>query len=165
MVKLLFHFLNGKDAPCVCWEAANLGCDHSRSSAFFLNLYLPSSNKFIGLLGLDSFCLHAWSVHLTLDQPRSNRINLSLTMSLLSCVNSLSFKTGLSLSVRGLFNQAPNYQRAIQAGKNARHHRFALWVWRGDDLEGYFGDLGAWAQRRIKELVVDLAIPCIVYNN
>jgi hypothetical protein len=117
MVKLLFHFLNGKEAPCVCWEAANLGCDHSRSSAFFLNLYLPSSNKFIGLLGLDSFCLHAWSVHLTLDQPRSNRINLSLTMSLLSCVNSLSFKTGLSLSVRGLFNQAPNYQRAIQQGK------------------------------------------------
>ena len=27
--------------------------------------------------------------------------------------------------------------------------------WRGDDPEGYFGDLGAWAERRMKELGVD----------
>jgi hypothetical protein len=40
-----------------------------------------------------------------------------------------------------------------------------LWEWPGDDLEGYFGDLGAWARRRIKELGVDLVMPRIVYNN
>ncbi|KAJ9197698.1 hypothetical protein DTO164E3_5552 [Paecilomyces variotii] len=54
-----------------------------------------------------------------------------------------------------LFNQAPNYERAIKAGKDARHIWFALRDWRGDDPEGYFGDLGAWAERRMKELGVD----------
>ncbi|KAI0103754.1 3-hydroxybutyryl-CoA dehydratase [Nemania sp. FL0031] len=55
-----------------------------------------------------------------------------------------------------LFNQAPNYERAIRAGKDARHLWFALREWRGDDPEGYFGVLGAWAERRMKELGVDL---------
>lgn len=60
-----------------------------------------------------------------------------------------------SHSVQALFNQAPNYERAIQAGKDARHLWFALRDWRGDDPEGYFGDLGTWAERRMKELGVD----------
>ncbi|TVY40114.1 hypothetical protein LSUB1_G003599 [Lachnellula subtilissima] len=54
-----------------------------------------------------------------------------------------------------LFDQATDYERAIQAGKDARHLWFALREWRGDDSEGYFGDLGNWAEKRMKELRVD----------
>jgi len=54
-----------------------------------------------------------------------------------------------------LFNLAPNYKHAIRAGKDARHLWFVLREWRGNDPEGYFGDLGAWAERRMKELGVD----------
>jgi hypothetical protein len=68
-------------------------------------------------------------------------------------------------SAQALFDQAPSYERAIQAGKDARHLWFALRDWRGDDPEGYFGDLGAWAERRMKELGVDLAMSRIVYDN
>ncbi|KAE8440664.1 hypothetical protein EG329_006843 [Mollisiaceae sp. DMI_Dod_QoI] len=42
-----------------------------------------------------------------------------------------------------------------KAGKDARHLWFVLREWRGNDPEGYFGDLGAWAERRMKELGVD----------
>lgn len=54
-----------------------------------------------------------------------------------------------------LFDLAPNYRHAIQAGKDARHLWFALQEWRGDEPEGYFGDLGTWAEMRIKELGVE----------
>ncbi|TVY93158.1 hypothetical protein LAWI1_G000863 [Lachnellula willkommii] len=54
-----------------------------------------------------------------------------------------------------LFDQVPDCERAIQAGKDARHLWFALRDWRGDDSEGYFGDLGHWAEKRMKELGVD----------
>ncbi|KAI0863364.1 3-hydroxybutyryl-CoA dehydratase [Xylaria cubensis] len=55
-----------------------------------------------------------------------------------------------------LFLDVPDYKRAIiQAGKDARYLWFALRNWRGDDPEGYFGDLGAWAEKRIKEIVVN----------
>ena len=67
--------------------------------------------------------------------------------------------------MQALFNQAPNYERVIHAGKDARHLWFALRDWRGDDPEGYFGDLGAWAERRMKELGVDLAMLRIVYDS
>ncbi|ERS97015.1 hypothetical protein HMPREF1624_06342 [Sporothrix schenckii ATCC 58251] len=53
-----------------------------------------------------------------------------------------------------LFHHAPDYKRAIQAGKDARHLWFALRDWRGDDPEDYFGDLGNWAEIRMKELGV-----------
>ncbi|KIH93666.1 hypothetical protein SPBR_04244 [Sporothrix brasiliensis 5110] len=53
-----------------------------------------------------------------------------------------------------LFHHAPDYKRAIQAGKDARHLWFALRDWRGDDPEKYFGDLGNWAEIRMKELGV-----------
>jgi len=33
------------------------------------------------------------------------------------------------------------------------------------DPEGYFGDLGAWAERRMKELGVDSAMSRIVYDD
>lgn len=53
-----------------------------------------------------------------------------------------------------LFSHAPDYKRAIQAGKDARHLWFALRDWRGADPENYFGDLGSWAELRMKELGV-----------
>ncbi|KAM3444756.1 hypothetical protein NHJ13734_001106 [Beauveria thailandica] len=53
-----------------------------------------------------------------------------------------------------LFNQAPDYERAIQAGKDARHLWFALRDWRGADPERYFGSLGSWAEMRMKDLGV-----------
>jgi len=50
---------------------------------------------------------------------------------------------------------------AIRASQNilcnpGRHaiFGFALREWRGDDPEGYFGDLGAWAKRRMRSLAV-----------
>ena len=72
--------------------------------------------------------------------------------------------------MQALFNQAPNYERVIQAGKDARHLWFTLREWRGDDPEGYFGDLGAWAERRMKELGVDSVctitdrLPCSTFD-
>ncbi|KAL8392575.1 hypothetical protein RB595_002677 [Gaeumannomyces hyphopodioides] len=53
---------------------------------------------------------------------------------------------------QALFNQVPNYEGAIQAGKDARHLWFALREWRGEDPEGYFGSLGNWAEMRMREL-------------
>jgi len=62
------------------------------------------------------------------------------------------YMTWSSQYFNALFNEAPNYERAIRAGEDARHLWFALRDWRGDDPEAYFGDLGAWAERRMKEL-------------
>ncbi|KAM3463499.1 hypothetical protein MY5147_009653 [Beauveria neobassiana] len=53
-----------------------------------------------------------------------------------------------------LFKQAPDYKSAIRAGKDARHLWFALRDWRGADPESYFGKLGSWAERRMRELGV-----------
>ncbi|EJP61249.1 3-hydroxybutyryl-CoA dehydratase [Beauveria bassiana ARSEF 2860] len=53
-----------------------------------------------------------------------------------------------------LFKQAPDYKSAIRAGKDARHLWFALRDWRGADPESYFGELGSWAERRMRELGV-----------
>ncbi|KAK3175536.1 hypothetical protein K4F52_010181 [Lecanicillium sp. MT-2017a] len=51
-----------------------------------------------------------------------------------------------------LFSSAPEYEKAIKAGKDARYLWFALRAWRGQDPEGYFGALGYWADERIKVL-------------
>jgi hypothetical protein len=53
-----------------------------------------------------------------------------------------------------LFAEAPEYRHAIQAARDVRHLWYALRDWRGDDPEGYFGDLGQWAENRLKELGV-----------
>lgn len=53
---------------------------------------------------------------------------------------------------KALFIQAPQYEHAIQAGKDARHLWFALRDWRGDDPEEYFGNLGVRAEKRFEEL-------------
>ncbi|UKZ75285.1 hypothetical protein TrVFT333_002961 [Trichoderma virens FT-333] len=54
-----------------------------------------------------------------------------------------------------LFREAPDYERAIRAGNDARHLWFALRGWKGDDPEDFFGDLGNWAEKRMKELGVN----------
>lgn len=48
-----------------------------------------------------------------------------------------------------------NYEHTIQARKNACHLWFVLQDWQGNDPEGYFSNLGTWAEKRIKELGVD----------
>ncbi|KAF2496828.1 3-hydroxybutyryl-CoA dehydratase [Lophium mytilinum] len=49
-----------------------------------------------------------------------------------------------------LFNEAPEYEHVIQAGKDARFVWSALRDWPGDDPEAYFGDLGTWAESRMR---------------
>lgn len=51
-----------------------------------------------------------------------------------------------------LYNEAPDYEIAINAGKDVRHLWFALRDWRGGKSEEFFGELGAWAEERMKEL-------------
>lgn len=51
-----------------------------------------------------------------------------------------------------LFDEAPDYEYIIRGRKDARHLWFALREWRGNDPEGYFGELSAWAEGRLKEL-------------
>ncbi|KAH0580235.1 hypothetical protein H2248_001753 [Termitomyces sp. 'cryptogamus'] len=51
-----------------------------------------------------------------------------------------------------LYKFAPEYQHVIRAGKDARHLWFALRSWKGDDAEDFFGKLGDWAEKRMKEL-------------
>ncbi|KXT05085.1 hypothetical protein AC578_7553 [Pseudocercospora eumusae] len=53
---------------------------------------------------------------------------------------------------RVLFEQVPDHQRAIEAGRDARKLWFALRDQRGDDPEDYFGALGLCAKKRHKEI-------------
>ncbi|KAL7970401.1 3-hydroxybutyryl-CoA dehydratase [Trichoderma sp. SZMC 28014] len=62
--------------------------------------------------------------------------------------------TWSKLYSEALFSNAPDFKRAIKAGRDARHLWFALRDWRGDDPEKYFGDLGTWAEKRMGELGV-----------
>ncbi|KFY82602.1 hypothetical protein V498_08533, partial [Pseudogymnoascus sp. VKM F-4517 (FW-2822)] len=55
---------------------------------------------------------------------------------------------------KALFDQAPDYESAIKAGKDARHLWFSLRDWRGQDPEGYFGRLGDWAEAKMLDLGV-----------
>ncbi|KAI5862396.1 hypothetical protein GGS23DRAFT_98537 [Durotheca rogersii] len=57
--------------------------------------------------------------------------------------------------IKVLYEHAPYFERAIQAGKDARHLWFALKRWRGNDPEEFFGKLGAWAESRMKEIGVE----------
>lgn len=56
-----------------------------------------------------------------------------------------------------LYEAAPQYEEVIKAGRDVRHLWFTLRDWKGDDAEGYFefGELGTWAEKRIKELGVE----------
>ncbi|KAJ9634519.1 hypothetical protein H2199_008976 [Coniosporium tulheliwenetii] len=85
--------------------------------------------------------LMAVAVDLMADEngPSVTRVSDSATLE-----DSARYMTWARQYFKPLFDQAPEYERAIQAGKDARHLWFALRDWRGDDPEGYFGDLGAW---------------------
>ncbi|KAH6968941.1 hypothetical protein DER45DRAFT_589472 [Fusarium avenaceum] len=50
-----------------------------------------------------------------------------------------------------LYQHAPDFERVTKAGKDARYLWFQLKRWRGDDPEEFFGELGAWAERRMAE--------------
>ncbi|KAF2816675.1 uncharacterized protein BDZ99DRAFT_434145 [Mytilinidion resinicola] len=60
------------------------------------------------------------------------------------------FKKWADCYFKVLFNEAPDYERVIQAGQDARFVWFALQDWSGDDPETYFGDLGTWAESRMR---------------
>ncbi|KIK61131.1 hypothetical protein GYMLUDRAFT_73533 [Collybiopsis luxurians FD-317 M1] len=49
-----------------------------------------------------------------------------------------------------LFAKAPSYHHAIILGKDLRHLWFALRDWRGENPEGYFGELGIWAEEKYR---------------
>lgn len=69
------------------------------------------------------------------------------------CVQPLSFsvydqRKQLTFTAQVLYEQASIYKRVIQAEKDARRLWFALQGWQIEDPEIYFGDLGAWAERK-----------------
>ncbi|WEW58894.1 hypothetical protein PRK78_004362 [Emydomyces testavorans] len=66
----------------------------------------------------------------------------------------VEYKTWTRQYFEVLFDKAPEYERVIREGKDARHIWFTLRDWREEDPEEYFGNLGAWAERRMKELGV-----------
>lgn len=54
-------------------------------------------------------------------------------------------------ALKVLYRHAPDFERVTKAGKDARYLWFQLKRWRGDDPEEFFGQLGAWAERRMVE--------------
>ncbi|CAG1967285.1 unnamed protein product [Fusarium graminearum] len=56
--------------------------------------------------------------------------------------------------VARLYEAAPDYKAAMKAGGDFRYLWYSLQDWRGNDPEGFFGDLGAWAEERIECLKV-----------
>ncbi|KAJ3043252.1 hypothetical protein HDV00_005572 [Rhizophlyctis rosea] len=62
------------------------------------------------------------------------------------------FREWGDIYVQAISDHAPEYISAIRAGKDVRHIWTKLKGWRGDDPEGYFGELGRWAEKRLKEL-------------
>ena len=71
----------------------------------------------------------------------------------------VNYKKWASQYIEMLYEKAPEYKTAIQAGRDIRHLGFALRDWRGDDPEGYFGALGNWAENRLRELTVARNLP------
>ncbi|KAK2612300.1 hypothetical protein QQS21_001726 [Conoideocrella luteorostrata] len=56
--------------------------------------------------------------------------------------------------IGNIYTEAPDYEAAIRAGKDIRYLWFALRDWRGGDSENFFGQLGNWAEKRMRELSV-----------
>ncbi|KAK3377207.1 3-hydroxybutyryl-CoA dehydratase [Lasiosphaeria ovina] len=57
---------------------------------------------------------------------------------------------GQTIIFRGF--TTPGYKAAVQAGKDIRKLWFTLRDWRGGNSEEFFGALGAWAEKRTREL-------------
>jgi len=51
-----------------------------------------------------------------------------------------------------LYTHAPDFEFAIKAGKDVRYLWFALRDWHGGESEKFFGELGAWAEARLKDM-------------
>ncbi|KAG6810278.1 hypothetical protein H0H92_012607 [Tricholoma furcatifolium] len=60
--------------------------------------------------------------------------------------------------IQAVFDGAPEYKRAIQSGKDARRIWIALRDLYDQDMEVYFGELGEWAESRLKELGLGTAL-------
>lgn len=56
------------------------------------------------------------------------------------------------LVTQRLYQEAPGYRATVRAGKEFRKLWFALRDWRGGNSEEFFGALGAWAEKRAREL-------------
>ncbi|KAL8380947.1 hypothetical protein RB595_005308 [Gaeumannomyces hyphopodioides] len=50
-----------------------------------------------------------------------------------------------------LFDEAPEYKHAFTRAGDARYIRSRLLCWRGEDPEGFFGELGTWAEEKLEE--------------
>ncbi|OBS20043.1 hypothetical protein FPOA_11764 [Fusarium poae] len=64
------------------------------------------------------------------------------------------FKNHTKNYIETLYHHAPDFERVIKVGKDAHYLWFKLKDWRGDDPEDFFGELGAWAERRMAEMGV-----------
>ncbi|KAG8667814.1 hypothetical protein FPOAC2_13013 [Fusarium poae] len=56
--------------------------------------------------------------------------------------------------IETLYQHAPDFERVIKVGKDARYLWFKLKDWRGDDPEDFFEELGTWAERRMADMGV-----------
>ena len=54
-----------------------------------------------------------------------------------------------------LYEEAPDYERVVHAARDARYLWFNLKAWRGESSEGFFKDLGDWAEKRMGEFGVE----------
>ncbi len=81
---------------------------------------------------------------------------MAVVVNLVSNGNAGPTITGVkdNATAEGLFDRTPTYEAVIRAGKDARHLWFSLRDWRDNEPERFFGELGAWAEKRMKELEV-----------
>ena len=49
-------------------------------------------------------------------------------------------------SMKRLYQDSPEFEKGIKAGRQLRRLWFALRDWRGGDSELFFGELGDWAE-------------------
>jgi hypothetical protein len=73
----------------------------------------------------------------------------------ISIISPLCLNPKLDYLLQVISKRAPEYIRAIKAGKDARHIWVAFKAWRGEDAEGYFGALGNWAEGRLKDFSLE----------
>ena len=60
-----------------------------------------------------------------------------------------------------MYKHAPEFEAAIKAGQDVRYLWFALRDWHGGGSEQFFGDLGAWAEARLKYMGVSWDIESV----
>lgn len=55
---------------------------------------------------------------------------------------------------QNIMANAPYLKDAIETGRDARYLWFALKRWKGEDPERFFGELGSWAEARLREMSI-----------